>query len=89
MSDLTIRHRGDIHNGFPAVGRCVWCGETCWTKADTPFRPDIGQVPLHLFCGADMREAYKAWRDGLPLLPSQVAGMRRISMEPSHLATQP
>lgn len=79
MSDLTIRHHGDIRNGFPPVGECVWCGSTCWTTAETPFRPDLGQVPLHLFCGANMREAYKAWRDGIDLLPSQRLGMGNLA----------
>jgi hypothetical protein len=65
MADpLRIRLHGDITNGFPAVGQCVWCGTVCWTMAITPFRPDLGAVPLHLFCTAELRDAYKAWQAG-------------------------
>ena len=80
MSDgLVIRHHGDFRAGFPLVGDCVWCGAECRTKAETPFRPDLGRVPLHLFCGVDMRDAYRAWQSGDALLPEQVAGMRRLA----------
>ncbi len=86
MTDpLAIRHRITRETGETflsasqrVVGRCVWCGEECWTMALTPFRPDLGQVPLHLFCGSDMRSAYRAWRDGVAMTPEMSAGLRRL-----------
>ena len=60
----TIRLRGDIGNNFPPVGQCIWCGAVCWTTALTPFRPDLGAVPLHIFCAQAVREAYAAWQSG-------------------------
>lgn len=92
MSDqLNIRHHGDIRRGFPPVGACVWCGSTCWTMAETPFRPDLGQVPLHLFCGVDLREAYRVYRDGGELEPylagRMIAMTARLGPGPARVAT--
>lgn len=61
------------------VGQCVWCGGDAWTMADTPFRPDLGAVPLHLFCGVALRNAYRAWQAGEELTPQMVAGVSRLA----------
>lgn len=90
MSDpLNIRHRVQKGPGETflqasqrVVGQCVWCGGDAWTMADTPFRPDLGAVPLHLFCGVDLRNAYRAWKAGEELSPMMVAGMQRLSRLP-------
>lgn len=60
-------------------GACVWCGGATPMRALTPFRPDLGSVPLHIICGSDMREAFEAWRDGVPLDPQQLAGLERLA----------
>lgn len=60
-------------------GACVWCGGATPMRALTPFRPDLGSVPLHIICGSDMREAFEAWRDGVPLDPKQLAGVARLT----------
>lgn len=91
MSDpLNIRHRIQRNPGQTyqeasqrVVGQCVWCGGDAWTAADTPFRPDLGAVPLHLFCGVDLRNAYRAWKAGEPLSEQMTAGMRRLSQLPA------
>ncbi len=89
MDDLNIRHRIQRNPGQTfleasqrAVGPCVWCGGVAWTAADTPFRPDLGQVPLHLFCGVDLRNAYRAWKAGEELTPQMVAGVSRLAALP-------
>lgn len=87
MSDpLNIRHRvadrggqGYLGASQRVVGQCVWCGGDAWTAADTPFRPDLGAVPLHLFCGVDLRNAYRAWKNGEDLTPQMVAGVSRLA----------
>lgn len=80
MSDPTsIRLRGNIGENFPPTGQCIWCGTVCWTLAATPFRPDLGEVPLHLFCSAALREAYAAWRQGVPIRADLADGMRRMA----------
>lgn len=59
---------------------CAWCGEPTPMRAVTPFRPDLGSVPMHLLCGSDMREAYRAWKErAWTLREGEIAGMRRLS----------
>lgn len=68
---------------------CAWCGGPTPMRALTPFRPDLGSVPMHLICGSDMREAYLAWTRTLRLSDAQVAGMRRLSAGPQALQEGP
>lgn len=58
---------------------CAWCGGPTPMRADTPFRPDLGSVPMHLMCGQEMREAYRRWKAAEPIAAELVAGMRRLS----------
>lgn len=78
MSD-NISLRGDIRGNFPPTGTCIWCGSVAWTTAITPFRLDLGEVPLHMFCAVEIRQAYQAWKDGTPMEPNLEAGMRRLA----------
>lgn len=59
---------------------CCWCGGPTPLASVPAFRPSLGPVPLHALCASDMREAYLAWSQGLPLNESQAAGFRRLSM---------
>lgn len=85
MTD-TIRHRGRrLENGGydrTPIGECVWCGKLTNLMADTPFRPDLGALPLHLFCGVWMRDAYHKWKSGQVLDADDMDGMKRLSMLP-------
>lgn len=46
-------------DGAGTMRPCVWCGEGTDTLADTPGRPDIGRVPLHVWCAGAVIEAYR------------------------------
>ena len=81
MPDLTISHRVQVDRSGPK-GPCVWCGQTTDVWAITPFRPDLGRLPLHLFCGVWMRDAFKAWQDGTALDAEQMAGIKRLASLP-------
>ena len=61
------------------TGACVWCGEQTPIMAETPFRPDLGAVPLMLTCGAQLIRAYRALQDGQELTPEQRAGIARLA----------
>jgi hypothetical protein len=47
-----------------SVGKCVWCGRPTSTLAETPFRPDLGAVPLMVTCGAHLRIVYRMIEQG-------------------------
>jgi hypothetical protein len=66
-SGLPIRHHvsRDWAKAAP-VGDCVWCGRPTSTLAETPFRADLGAVPLMLTCGAHMRIVYRMIQNGHP-----------------------
>lgn len=63
------------------VGLCVWCGQPTPVLAETPFRPDLGVLPLGLLCGAKMRLAYRDMQEGKPLDWAR-DGLRRIATLP-------
>jgi hypothetical protein len=54
----------------------VWCGTPTDIRAETPFRPDIGELPLHLFCGVFMRDAWRKWSSGGVLDDFEQAGLK-------------
>lgn len=62
--------RGLLDAGPPAP--CVWCGEPTGNRAETPGRPDLGAVPLDVFCAGAIIVAYRKAREGR-LLPAGVA----------------
>lgn len=70
---LNIRHR--VLPTPADAAPCVWCTKLTDIWADTPFRPDIGAVPLHLLCGVWMRDAYKAWVSDSPMAAADFATM--------------
>jgi hypothetical protein len=76
--DLRIRYQLPVGKPLPDPAPCSWCGKPCQTRADTPFRPDLGAVPLHLICSQWVRDAYRAWKDGRALDSEQMAGMKRL-----------
>jgi hypothetical protein len=82
MDDLRLIHRGLRHDGGETYGECVWCGQPTRLRADTPFRPDLGSLPLHLTCGVWMRDAYRHWRDGQVLDSAEVEGIERLAWLP-------
>jgi hypothetical protein len=69
----TIRSHVPYPDVVAPVAACVLCGEPTDIRAETPFRPDLGRVPLHLFCSAELIELYN---NRHRLLPEQ---MRRVS----------
>lgn len=56
-------------------------------RADTPFRPDLGAVSLHLFCSQWIRDAYRAMQDGRALDAEEQAGMRRFAVAVAQLGS--
>ena len=83
---LDIRYRGrrneDGSYARDPIGNCVWCGKPTPIVADTPFRPDLGALPLHLLCGVWMRDAYKKWQSGQVLDADDIDGMKRLTALP-------
>lgn len=65
MSDLTLHHRMPVEPSQRVERPCIWCGEPTALMALTPFRPDLGAVPLMLTCGVLMREAYRDFLAGI------------------------
>lgn len=45
---------------------CSWCGEPTDSLADTPGRPDLGRIPMHIICAAAVIVAYRRGRVGGP-----------------------
>ena len=86
MSDLTLHHHLPGHpqdwRSMPTAP-CVWCGLPTPLRADTPFRLDLGSLPLMLTCGAMMRDAYRRWNSGLMLEADEQAGMMRLARLPA------
>jgi hypothetical protein len=39
--------------------RCVWCDDWTDFRMKTPGRPDLGEVPLHAFCAAQVIVAFE------------------------------
>ncbi len=76
--DLRIRYQLPVGQPLPDAQPCAWCGKPAQTRADTPFRPDLGAIPLHLICSAWVRDAYRAWKAGKTLDGEQMAGMKRL-----------
>jgi hypothetical protein len=80
---VVVQRQGD-EGWREAVARipdapCAWCGGPTPMRALTPFRSDLGSVPMHLICGHDMRAAYLSWRAGHTLSERQAAGFRRLN----------
>ncbi len=79
MTDpLRIRYQMPLDRPLPAPLPCTWCNKPTQTRADTPFRPDVGSVPLHLICSQWVRDAYRAWKAGRLLDEDQMQGMKRL-----------
>lgn len=64
MSDQTLHHRIAIDPRYRRERPCVWCGKPTQIMALTPFRPDLGAVPLMLSCGVFMRDYFNAMQAG-------------------------
>jgi hypothetical protein len=41
--------------------RCVWCDDWTDFRMETPGRPDLGTVPLHAFCAAEVIVAFEQY----------------------------
>lgn len=66
---VVVRRTLSISSRVPAIEGgtewpCVWCLEPTDVTARTPFRPDLGSVPLHLTCGADLMATARAFEHG-------------------------
>lgn len=70
MPEITGRLSADGRT----YGPCVWCGEASDALGITPGRPDLGSVPIHVFCAGAVLVAYRRWRSGL----ADVATLRRM-----------
>lgn len=82
MDDLTLHSRVPRDHRNAPTRLCVWCGKPTPVMALTPFRPDLGALPLHLFCGAFMQIAYRTWQEGGELDADDLASMARLAALP-------
>lgn len=73
----TIRMTVPRDEGVFIERPCVWCLDATDILADTPFRPDLGAVPLHMLCAAEITNLY-ANRGSF--LPEQRARMERLML---------
>lgn len=62
-----------------AEAPCVWCLGPTDIRAETPFRPDLGRVPLHLFCGADVIDAFNRFKASRTLSTEDQQRMMRLA----------
>lgn len=67
MRGHTIRTRVPIVEGSRAEVPCCWCGGLTDVRAETPFRPDLGTIPMHIFCAADVIRTFEAMQAGRTL----------------------
>jgi hypothetical protein len=52
--------RGTLtRDGAGPMRPCLWCTEPTDTMAETPGRPDLGEVPLHVWCAGEVIVAYR------------------------------
>jgi hypothetical protein len=79
----TIRHHVPYEQGPEAA--CAWCGDPTDVSAETPFRPDIGRLPMHLFCSPEVLAAWRRFQAGLVLTEREQAGMARLAGLPARL----
>ena len=79
MTDLTLHHRVPFARRDAPMRPCIWCGQPTPVMAETPFRPDLGALPLMLTCGSLMRDAYRIWEAGAVLPPDYLAGIARLA----------
>lgn len=64
---------------------CVWCAFPTSTRAETPGRPDLGEVPLHVLCAGAVIVAYRR-RNDRNLLGSGLSELERFEGRLSLLA---
>lgn len=43
---------------------CSWCGEQTDSWGDTPGRPDLGRIPIHIMCAGAVVVAFRRGRVG-------------------------
>ena len=55
---------GTLSADGSTYGPCVWCGEPSDALGITPGRPDLGSVPIHVFCSGAVLVAYRKLREG-------------------------
>jgi hypothetical protein len=61
---LRIRHHVPHDHDRSVKRACIWCGRPTDVLAETPFRPDLGFLPLMVTCGAHMRIVYRMLQRG-------------------------
>lgn len=71
--------RGRLDAG--PIAACVWCSEATSNRAVTPGRPDLGEVPLHVWCAGEIIVAYRRLGAG-KLLPD---GAKKLTAFESRL----
>jgi hypothetical protein len=57
---------------------CVWCEDPTSFWMVTPFRPEIGSVPLHAMCAAEIIFAYNEFQATKKLGPVDAVRMTRL-----------
>lgn len=62
---------------------CAWCGEPTDIRAETPFRPDLGALPLMLTCSAELLATWRRFQAGLALTEQEQAGIARLANRPA------
>jgi hypothetical protein len=86
VADLTLHHVIPRDMANAPRRRCVWCGGVTIVMTETPFRPDLGALPLMITCGVDMRDAYKRVLAGRTLTAEQQEGVARLAaLEPKQI----
>ncbi len=64
--------RGTLAIDGRTFGPCVWCGDLSDALGETPGRPDLGSLPIHVFCAGAVIVAYRRAREGRLLAVDQV-----------------
>jgi hypothetical protein len=57
---------------------CLWCGRPTDVTFTPQFRPELGPLPMHMFCGVAMIRAYERLRDGMVLTAREQARLHQV-----------
>lgn len=84
MPTITSRIPRQIFDQAPVpMAPCIWCGEPTIVRAETPFRPDLGTVPLMLTCGAEIILLYNDYQAGVTPTHEQALQLTRLLQLPA------
>jgi hypothetical protein len=78
----TIRGHFSLRPRPEEWAACVWCEAPTSFRMVTPFRPEIGSVPLHAGCAGAIIVAYEEFLRTRRLGPDDVVRMDRLLAMP-------